>query len=160
MRSLAAEDELAKSGARTHAHSKGTACEIDARCWVGSRKLWECDAPTRRFCDQTARLAISVDLQTSSCCGSFQSAIINRHSAILNVSSVHITTRAETDVDSHRLRCGVKRAAVGGGACATRSAPRDRWRRIGKDAHAHLSRRLSSRKRDRLAKHSASHIHK
>src|SRR6266699_4628086 len=78
MRSLAAGDELAKSGARTHAHSKGTACEIDARCWVVSRKLLECDAPTRRFCDQTARLAMSVDLQTSSCCGSFQSAITNR----------------------------------------------------------------------------------
>jgi UvrD/REP helicase N-terminal domain len=78
MRSLAAEDELAKSGARTDAHSKGTACKIDARCWVVSRKLWECDSPTRRFCDQTARLAISVDLQTSSCCGSFQSAITNR----------------------------------------------------------------------------------
>ena len=39
-----------------------------------------------------------MDLQTSSCCSSFQSPIINRHSAILNVSSVHITTRAETDI--------------------------------------------------------------
>jgi hypothetical protein len=39
-----------------------------------------------------------------------------------HVSSVHITTRTETDIDSHRLRCRVKRAAVGCGDRTARSA--------------------------------------
>ncbi len=126
---------MAKSGARTHAHSKGTAREIDARCWVVSRKLWECNAHTRRFCDQTARLAISVDLQTSSCCGSFQSAIVNPPAFAEGyggqaIRNRHCNARA-IDVGPHRLRNGAERTAAGCGDGSAGTAFGHRRRGLG-----------------------------
>src|SRR4029077_1929896 len=75
------------------------------------------------------------------------------------VPSIHAATRASIDIDPHRLSGGVKRAAARGRDRAAGTVTRHRRGWLRKDAHAHLSRSLLARERNRSAKYLAAYFH-